>query len=70
MGTVKNDIRQLSKEAGGKRRAASNAEEWFETTSKAVREKAVQRSARRWCAALVRHDFARQSHPSDRIRYV
>ena len=48
MGTVKNDIRQLSREAGGKRRAAANAEEWFETTSKAVREKAVQRSARRF----------------------
>ena len=48
MGTIKSDISQLSREAGGKRRAAANAEEWFQTTSKAVREKAVQRSARRF----------------------
>jgi hypothetical protein len=48
MGQVKTDIRTLSREAGGKRRAAANAEEWFTTTSKAVREKAVQRTAARF----------------------
>lgn len=48
MGQVKTDIRTLSREAGGKRRAAANAEEWFTTTSKAVREKAVQRTAVRF----------------------
>jgi len=48
MGQVKTDIRTLSREAGGKRRAAANAEEWFTTTSKSVREKAVSRSARRF----------------------
>ena len=48
MGQIKTDIRTLSREAGGKRRAAANAEEWFTTTSKAVREKAVQRTAARF----------------------
>ena len=48
MGAVKNEIRQLSRDAGGKRRAASAAEEWFQTSSKSVREKAVSRSARRF----------------------
>ena len=48
MGAVKNEIRQLSRDAGGKRRAAAAAEEWFQTSSKSVREKAVSRSARRF----------------------
>ncbi len=45
MGDVKKAIRQLSKDAGGKARAASPAEEWFDTSKKSVREKAVARSA-------------------------
>lgn len=45
MGEVKKQIRELSKEAGGMTRAASAAEDWFNTSKKAVREKAVARSA-------------------------
>ena len=45
MGEVRRQIRALSKEAGGKAKAASAAEEWFQTSRKAIREKAVSRSA-------------------------
>lgn len=45
MGEVRKQIRALSKEFGGKARAAREAESWFETSKKAVREKAVARSA-------------------------
>ena len=45
MGEIKNSIRALSKESGGKARAAGAAEEWFANSSKSVREKAVARSA-------------------------
>tara|TARA_B110000285_G_C15064088_1_gene584078 strand:+ start:685 stop:1281 length:597 start_codon:yes stop_codon:yes gene_type:complete len=45
MGQVKTDIRQLSKDAGGKARAAKAAEDWFNTSRKSVRENAVARSA-------------------------
>ena len=48
MGQIKSDIRTLSRQAGGKVRARANAEEWFTSTSKSVREKAVSRSARRF----------------------
>ena len=48
MGQVLREIRELSKAAGGKTRAKSNAENWFQSTSKAVREKAVSRSAARF----------------------
>jgi hypothetical protein len=48
MGQVLKDIRALSKEAGGKRRAASDAEEWFQSTSKSIRVKSVARSMRRF----------------------
>ena len=48
MGQVLREIRELSKAAGGKTRAKSNAEDWFQSTSKAVREKAVSRSATRF----------------------
>ena len=37
MGQVLREIRELSKAAGGKTRAKSNAEDWFQSTSKAVR---------------------------------
>ena len=45
MGEVRKQIRALSKEFGGKARAAKEAENWFQTSKKAVREKAVARSA-------------------------
>ena len=45
MGQVKKEIKELSKEAGGMARAASAAEDWFDTSKKSVREKSVARSA-------------------------
>ena len=45
MGEIRKQIRGLSKAAGGKIRARGEAEEWFETSKKAIREKAVSRSA-------------------------
>ena len=48
MGQVKKDIRQLSKDAGGKGRAKSAAESWFEDSKKGIRETAVQNTARRF----------------------
>lgn len=45
MGEIKKQIRALSKDSGGKIRARRDAEDWFETSKKAVREKAVTRSA-------------------------
>ena len=46
MGKVRKDIRQLSKEAGGKVRAGAEAEDWFNASKKAIREKAVSRDGR------------------------
>ena len=48
MGEVRKQIRALSKEFGGKARAAKQAEAWFETSKKAVSEKSVARSATRF----------------------
>ena len=45
MGEVKNNIRKLSKEAGGKARAAKAAEDWFDSSKKSIREKAVSISS-------------------------
>jgi len=46
MGKIRSDIRQLSKSAGGKSRAAKEAEAWFDASKKSVREKAVSRDGR------------------------
>jgi len=46
MGKVRKDIRLLSKEAGGKLRARMDAEAWFESSKKAIREKAVSADGR------------------------
>tara|TARA_R110002074_G_scaffold93383_4_gene203949 strand:- start:1095 stop:1676 length:582 start_codon:yes stop_codon:yes gene_type:complete len=48
MGYIKKGIRDLSKEAGGKARAKSAAEDWFTDSRKAVREDAVQNTSRRF----------------------
>ena len=48
MGKVKKDIRGLSKDAGGKGRAKTAAESWFEDSKKSIREGAVQSTARRF----------------------
>lgn len=48
MGQVKKDIRELSKDAGGKGRAKTAAESWFEDSKKSIREGAVQSTARRF----------------------
>lgn len=48
MGQVKKDIRELSKDAGGKGKAKSAAEAWFEDSKKSIREGAVQSTARRF----------------------
>ena len=48
MGQVKKDIRELSKDAGGRGRAKSAAESWFVDSKKSIREGAVQSTARRF----------------------
>ena len=48
MGQVKKDIRGLSKDAGGRGRAKTAAESWFEDSKKSIREGAVQSTARRF----------------------
>lgn len=45
MGEIKRNIRLLSRQAGGKVKARRDAEDWFETSKKAIREKAVTRQA-------------------------
>ena len=45
MGEVKKQIGELSKEAGGMTRAVSTAEDWFNTSKKAIRENSVARSS-------------------------
>ena len=48
MGQVKKDIRELSRDAGGRGRAKTAAESWFEDSKKSIREGAVQSTARRF----------------------
>ena len=48
MGEVKKGIRELAKDAGGRARAVSEAESWFEDSKKSIRESAVQSTARRF----------------------
>ena len=48
MGQVKKDIRELSKDAGGRGRAKTAAESWFEDSKESIREGAVQSTARRF----------------------
>lgn len=43
MGKIKKDIRQLSKEAGGKTKARRAAESWFRSSVKDIKEGAVMR---------------------------
>ena len=42
MGKVKEDIKELIKESGGKRRARKNAEDWYENGKRSSAEKSVQ----------------------------
>ena len=53
MGQIRKDIRQLSKEAGGKTRARRDAEDWFEKSAKSVRENAVKRYARPFKTGMI-----------------
>jgi len=48
MGEVKKGIRELAKDAGGRGKAVSEAESWFEDSKKSIREGAVQSTARRF----------------------
>lgn len=48
MGEVKKGIRELAKDAGGRGKAVSEAESWFEGSKKSIREGAVQNTARRF----------------------
>lgn len=48
MGYIKRTIRQLSRDAGGKRLARREAEEWFETSRKKMNEKSVAKTATRF----------------------
>lgn len=48
MGYIKKTIRQLSKEAKGKKLARRQAEEWFETSKKKMNEKSVAKIGSRF----------------------
>ena len=48
MGYIKKTIRQLSKDAGGKRLARKEAEAWFETSKKKMNEKSVAKTTTRF----------------------
>lgn len=48
MGVIKKQIRELSKEAGGKYKAKSAAEAWFEDSKKSIRESSVQKKLGRF----------------------
>lgn len=48
MGQIKRNIRELSKEAGGKTKAKKAAEEWFVKSSTSIREGSVQRTGQRF----------------------
>lgn len=46
MGKIKQDIKNLSKEAGSKVKARRGAEEWFQTASKSIKDNSVANHAR------------------------
>lgn len=48
MGQVKKGIRELAKDSGGRGKAASASQNWFEDSKKSIRENAVQKTARRF----------------------
>ena len=53
MGKIKKDIKELSREAGGKNRARKEAEKWFVESSKNVREGAVARYGGRFRTGMI-----------------
>lgn len=53
MGQIKKDIRELSREAGGKNAAKKAAESWFLESSKNVREGAVARYGGRFRTGMI-----------------
>ena len=53
MGQIKKDIKQLTKDAGGKTRARRNAEDWFFKSSKSIRENSVSNHARSFKTGMI-----------------
>lgn len=53
MGKIKEDIKQLSKEAGGKNKARQEAETWFYASSKNIREGSVMRRSGRFRTGMI-----------------
>ena len=53
MGKIKKDIRELSKEAGGKTKARRAAEDWFQSSSKNIREGAVMKRSGRFRTGMI-----------------
>lgn len=53
MGKIKNDIKELSKEAGGKNNAKKAAEAWFIESSKNIREGAVMTYGGRFRTGMI-----------------
>ena len=53
MGQIKKDIKQLTKDAGGKTRARRNAEDWFFKSSKSIRENSVSNHARPFKTGMI-----------------
>lgn len=53
MGKIKEDIKELSREAGGKIKARRAAEVWFENSSKNIREGAVMQYSMRFRTGMI-----------------
>jgi len=53
MGQIKKDIRELSREAGGKNAAKKAAESWFLESSKNIREGAVMKTGARFRTGMI-----------------
>ena len=53
MGKIKQDIKNLSKEAGGKIKARRSAEEWFTKASKSIRDNTVAKLSRPFKTGMI-----------------
>ena len=53
MGKIKQDIKKLSKEAGGKIKARKAAEDWFTKASKSVKDNTVAKLSRPFKTGMI-----------------
>lgn len=64
MGKIKKDIKELSRDAGGKTKARAEAEKWFTESSRNIREGAVSRYGGRFRTGMI-HVF-RYDNPKNK----